>query len=181
LPDDAGRFIESLSAALVGKGFNIVTGFGLGVGPSVIAGALQEILAHPNRRSNNQLQAFPFPVADKSTPARRSLYRRNREMMVGQAGIAIFLFGNKRNGRGTIVPSDGMREELTIARDMGLQIIAVGSTGWIAQDISKDLAGSLSGRTAAFKKAFAIANDAHADFAATVKAVLTMAKEFSEY
>lgn len=177
-PDAAGRFIESLSAGLVAKGFNVVTGFGLGVGPSVIAGALHEILSHPKRRSQSQLQAFPFPVADGSTPARRALYRRHREAMIGKAGIAIFLFGNKRDDRGNIVVADGMREELVIAQSMNLSIIAAGSTGWVAQEIASDLAGSLSGRTKAFRQAFAIANDPTADIASTVKAIMTMVNEY---
>lgn len=178
LPDDAGRFIESLSAGLVGRGFNVVTGFGLGVGPSVIAGALHEILAYPKRHSQNQLKAFPFPVDDGSAPARRALYRRHREAMIGNAGIAIFLFGNKRDKRGSIVHADGMQEELAIARSKDLQVIAVGSTGWVAQEIANDLVGSHSARTKAFKKAFAIANDPNADIASTVKAILTMVTEY---
>jgi hypothetical protein len=179
-PDVAGRFIESLSAGLVGKGFNIVTGFGLGVGPSVIAGALHEIIAHSKIRSQNQLQAFPFPVDDGKAPARRALYRRHRETMIGKAGIAIFLFGNKRNDRGTIIAADGMREELAIAQSKGLKIIAVGATGWVAQEIANDLAGSLSGRSKAFLKAFEIANNPSADIGSMVKAVLTMTQEYRD-
>ncbi|MGZ3236723.1 MAG: SIR2 family protein [Burkholderiaceae bacterium] len=180
LPDDAGRFIEALSTELVSKGFNIVTGFGLGVGPSVIAGALHEILTHPKRCSQNQLQAFPFPVDDGSTSVRRALYRQHRETMIRKAGIAIFLFGNKRDKRGNIIKADGMLEELEIARAMGLKIIAAGSTGWVAREIANDLAGTLSGRSKAFRKAFAIANDANVDIASTVKAILMMVNEYRD-
>jgi TolB-like protein len=99
--------------------------------------------------------------------------------MISKAGIAIFLFGNKRDARGRIVLADGMREELLIARRMGLQIIAVGSTGWIAEEIANDLSTSLDGRSKAFKKAFATANDRTADIASTVKAILVMVGEYS--
>ncbi len=146
-PDTAGRFVESLSAELIRKGFNVVTGFGLGVGPSVIAGALQEILTYPKRHSQSQLQAFPFPVDDGSAPKRRALYRRHRETMIGKAGIAIFLFGNKRDDRGRIVAADGMREGYSIVQALGLSVIAVGATGWVAQAISRDLVGKISGRS----------------------------------
>jgi hypothetical protein len=142
LPDEAGQFIESLSAALVAKGFNVVTGFGLGVGPSVIAGALREILARPKIRSRNQLQAFPFPVDDGSMPARRALYRQNREEIIRKAGIAIFLFGNKRNAKGKIILADGVAEEFDIAQAMNVSIVAVGSTGWMAEKIAKALAAT---------------------------------------
>ncbi|MBI5791878.1 MAG: SIR2 family protein [Rhodocyclales bacterium] len=179
-PDDAGRFLELLSADLIANGFNVVTGFGLGVGPSVIAGALQRILAHPKRHSQNQLQAFPFPVDDGSAPTRRAMYRRHREAMISNAGIAIFVFGNKRDGRGKIILADGMRYELEIARSMGLQIIAIGSTGWIAQEIAADLRSSLSGRTKAFLKAFTVANDPNAPIESIVRATLTMVCEYRD-
>lgn len=178
LPDDVGQLIEALSAGLISKGFNIVTGFGLGVGPSVIAGALHQILTHPKRHSQNQLQAFPFPVASGSAAARRAMYRPHREAMIGKAGIAIFLFGNKRDDRGNIVPADGMREELSIAHALGLHIVAAGSTGWVAQEIATALAELLSERTKAFKKAFAIANDPDVDIKSTVNAILTMVNEY---
>jgi hypothetical protein len=177
--DHAGSLIESLSAGLVDKGFNIVTGFGMGVGPSVIAGALQQILTHPKRHSTSQLQAFPFPVAEGSASARRALYRPHRETMIGKAGIAIFLFGNKRDGRGNIVVADGMREELEIAKSLGLHIVAVGSTGWIANEIASSLSASINSRTKEFKKAFIVANDPGSDVASVVKAVLLMVNEYS--
>ncbi|UUZ65922.1 hypothetical protein LP417_15570 [Polaromonas sp. P1-6] len=178
-PDDAGRFIESLSAHLVIQGFNVVTGFGLGVGPSVIAGALQEVLANPKRRSLNQLQAMPFPVDDGTTPARRAMYRRHREEMISKAGIAIFLFGNKRE-RGKIVAADGMREELAIVRSMGLHIVTAGATGWVAQEIAADFGATLATRSKKFNKAFAVANDPTAKVAEMVKAILTMVNEYRE-
>lgn len=179
LPDDASSLIESISEGLIKKGFNIVTGFGVGVGPSVIAGALREILSHPKRHSSKQLQAFPFPVVDGAPAARRALYRPHRENMIGKAGIAIFLFGNKRDARGNIVVADGMREELAIAKSFGLQIVAVGSTGWVAEEVASSLSASIGARSRQFKKAFAVANDPTADIPSTVKAVLSMVNEYS--
>lgn len=178
-PDRAGRFIEDLSATLVRKGLNVVTGFGLGVGPSVIAGALQEILAHPKRRSHSQLRAFPFPLNDGSTLGRRDLYRRHREIMLQGAGIAIFLFGNKRDDRGRIVLAEGMREEFQIAQDMGLQCIAVGATGSIAVDLSGKLSNSVRTRSKAFQKAFAVANNPASGSPAILRSVMTMVQELS--
>lgn len=179
LPDDASCLIESISEGLIKKGFNIVTGFGVGVGPSIIAGALREILSNPKRHSSKQLQAFPFPVADGAPAARRALYRPHRENMIAKAGIAIFLFGNKRDGRGNIVVADGMREELAIAKSFGLQIVAVGSTGWVAEEVARSLTVSIGARSREFKKAFSVANDPTADIPSTVKAVLTMVNEYS--
>ena len=179
-PDDAARFIEALGAALVATKLNVVTGFGLGVGPSVIAGALQKILANPKRHFPTQLQAHHFPVDPGSAASRRALYRPHREAMIEKAGIAIFLFGNKRDARGKLVPADGMEEEFEIAQSKGLHVIAVGATGWIAQRISGALATSLAGRSKAFRKAFAVANDPNASSDAILKAVLLMVGEFRD-
>ncbi len=178
LADAAASFIESLSRSLIAKGFNVVTGFGLGVGPSVISGALQEIQANPRRNSPEQLRAFPFPATDMSAATRRTLYHLHRQRVIGMAGTAIFLFGNKRNKRGTIVPADGMIEEFSIAKASGLHIIPVGATGWIAKDIAVEVTPLLSKRSASFRKAILIANNPASDSAAIVKAVLTMANEF---
>lgn len=177
-PDDAGRFIESLSAGLVSRGLTIVTGFGLGVGPSVIAGALREIQGSPKRRWPNQLQTFPFPLDDGSSPSRRTLYRRYREAMIGKAGIAIFLFGNKRGAKGKIVAADGMREEFAIAISKNLHVVAVGATGWVAQEIANDITESLADRSKKFRKAHSIANDSTAAIPEMVKAILTMVDEY---
>ena len=94
------------------------------------------------------------------------------------AGIAIFLFGNKRNGRGTIVPAEGMNEEFAIAKTSGLHIIPVGATGWIAKDIAIEVAPLIAVRGASFRKAFSIANNPASDGAAIVKAVLAMVSDF---
>jgi hypothetical protein len=178
LADAAGSFIESLSRSLIAKGFNVVTGFGLGVGPSVISGALQEIQANPKRNSPSQLQAFPFPVTDMSATARRTLYHRQRQRVIGMAGTAIFLFGNKRNKRGTIVPADGVIEEFSIAKASGLNIIPVGATGWIAKDIAVEVAPLLSKRSASFRRALSIVNNPASDSSSIVKSILAMANDF---
>ncbi|MBQ0942612.1 SIR2 family protein [Ideonella sp. 4Y16] len=177
-PDAAGSLIESLSRSLIAKGFTVVTGFGLGVGPSVISGALQEIQANPKRNSPGQLQAFPFPATDMSSSARRTLYYRHRQRVIGMAGTAIFLFGNKRNKRGAIVPADGMIEEFSIAKAAGLHIIPVGATGWVAKDVAVEVTPLHSNRSAIFRRALSIANNPASDSTSIVKAVVTMASDF---
>jgi hypothetical protein len=55
--------------------------------------------------------------------------------MLAQAGVAVFLFGNKRNALGTIVPADGMEEEFEIATAKRLSVIPVGCTGSVAASL----------------------------------------------
>ncbi len=130
-PDEAGMLIEAISGGLVKGSLGIVTGFGLGVGPSVISGAMQVILGNPKRYRDTQLEAMPFPIGDGG----KTLYRAHREAMIAKCGIAIFLFGNKRDTNGNVVLADGVDEEYEIARSLNLKIIAVGCTGWAAQHI----------------------------------------------
>ncbi|HIC7212525.1 SIR2 family protein [Burkholderia stabilis] len=129
--DMANQFVAGLSQALVEKKYRIVTGFGLGVGPSVIAGALDPILRDKRRYRQTQLVARPFPIAISDPRARRKAYQHYREEMIGLAGIAIFLFGNKRQGD-DIIDADGVAAEFDMAVDQGLKVIPVGATGYVA-------------------------------------------------
>ena len=158
--DRASTFLESLAGHMVKAGLNVVSGFGRGIGPAVISGCLQEIHAHPKKRSASQLRTMPFPVTVKDPKKQRALYTAHRERMMRQAGIAVFVFGNKRDDQGRIVPARGMDEELAIAKAQGVHVIAVGATGWKAAEFSKILAAPSAQRSSAYRKAFGVANDA---------------------
>ncbi|CAJ0856302.1 hypothetical protein R20233_00394 [Ralstonia sp. LMG 32965] len=175
--DDAANFIESMAAGLIKNKFNIVSGFGLGVGPSVISGALQTIQSSPRRFSRDQLHTFPFPISNNLGNRRASVYRRHREEIIKKAGIAIFLFGNKRKENGDIVRSEGVFEEYEIARQMGLHTIAVGATGWVAQEIANITGNGVDGRSKAFGKAHLILSDFNSSVEDMVKSVLLMVNE----
>ncbi|CRD50721.1 SIR2 family protein [Stenotrophomonas maltophilia] len=132
-PARAHQFLSGLSAALIRKRLNVVTGFGLGVGTSIVSGALETILGNPGRYREKQLQASPFPVsADSRT--RRPLFRQHREKILAKCGIAIFAFGTKLEGK-KVVEAKGMREEFDIARQDGLIVIPVGATGGVAKEL----------------------------------------------
>ena len=172
--DRASTFLESLAGHMVKAGLNVVSGFGRGIGPAVISGCLQEIHAHPKKRSASQLRTMPFPVTVKDPKKQRALYTAHRERMMRQAGIAVFVFGNKRDDQGRIVPARGMDEELAIAKAQGVHVIAVGATGWKAAEFSKILAAPSAQRSSAYRKAFGVANDAKSSNQALVTAVLNM-------
>ena len=48
--------------------------------------------------------------------------------MISEAGVCIFIFGNKLDN-GDVVIADGMMEEFQIAKERGKIIIPIGCTG----------------------------------------------------
>lgn len=157
-PDEASNLLQRISAGLIDRGLNVATGFGLGVGPSVISGALQVIMDKPRKYFHSQLQAHPFPV-EVTELKRTRLFREHRERVIATAGIAIFAFGNKRNAKGKIVRADGVYEEFRIAKELGLSIIPIGATGWVAEEISDELSSVFQTANRAISKSFKIASD----------------------
>lgn len=131
---DALRFVYKLSRALVSQGIRVVSGFGLGVGSSVISGVLEQAFTRPKAKVEDQLVLRPFPQSTEGELPLSMLWTRYREDMINHAGIAIFLFGNKLS-ENSVVLSNGMREEFEIAKRKGLFLIPVGSTGYMAEQL----------------------------------------------
>ena len=131
---DALDFIQLLSKRLINKDFNIISGFGLGVGSSVITGALQEIYMNNKSVHEDRLLLRPFPQGIEDATTRQSLWEKYREDMISRAGVSIFLFGNKLENS-EIKSANGMISELKIAIKNHNLIVPVGCTGYIAEDI----------------------------------------------
>jgi len=135
--DEALLFCSDLASMLIRKGFRIVNGLGLGIGSSIVDGALREIYRNQRTKLTDQLLIRPFP---QTTDAKK-LWTRYRKDMLDYAGIAIFVFGNKEV-KGNLVLSDGMREEFEIAMSKGVIPIPVGFTGYIAEELWSEVNGS---------------------------------------
>lgn len=132
---EAQEFIHKLSKNIVSLGYRIVNGFGWGVGSAVINGALDAVYERPDRHSEDQLIMKPFPqfkTGDKDLPA---LWEEYRQRMIKLAGVAIFIFGNKLDQDGKVVPAGGVKREFEIALENGLIPIPVPATGYAAKDI----------------------------------------------
>jgi hypothetical protein len=67
-----------------------------------------------------------------------------RMEMLSQAGIAIFLFGNKQDDAGRIVDADRMEEEFRLAADAGLKVLPIGCTGHVAAKLHKEVLATFS-------------------------------------
>lgn len=129
-PTDAHRLVASATAHVIEEGMTVVTGFGLGVGTSVVSGAV-EAIAGNSKLSHQQLVARPFPVTANSAK-QKLMARRYREDIMSAAGVAAYFFGNK-NVNGKVVDAEGVQEEFDIAQELGLRQIPVGATGGMAR------------------------------------------------
>ncbi|MCA1773989.1 MAG: SIR2 family protein [Halomonas sp.] len=131
---EALGFVYKLSRNLVSKGMRVVSGFGLGIGSSVISGVLEQTFTSPKAKVEDQLVLRPFPQSTEGGLPLSDLWTKYREDMINHAGIALFLFGNKA-GEDNLVLSNGMREEYEIAKNKGLFLIPIGVTGYMAEKL----------------------------------------------
>ncbi|WP_248767844.1 SIR2 family protein [Pseudomonas sp. MWU12-2345] len=136
---EAQEFIHTLSASLVKNNLRVVNGFGWGVGSAVINGALEAIYANPEKFSEDQLIMRPFPQVATKTADLKQLWEQYRQRMIGLTGVAIFVFGNKRDVEGKIIEASGVIREAEIAIERGCIIIPVGATGFAAQTVWKKI------------------------------------------
>ncbi|MDT8389177.1 MAG: SIR2 family protein [Lentisphaeria bacterium] len=159
-PWDQGEveeFCHKLSYRILQKGNRVVTGFGLGVGGPVINGALAYLNDKDKTVTDEHIMMRPFPQVATGGTSLADRWRVYRESMVQYAGIAVFLFGNKEQG-GTVVPSNGMRQEFEIAVTAGLKPLPVGATGYMARELWNEVLTSFDthfpGCTASFRSEF---------------------------
>ena len=135
---NAELFSFSLAQKLVKDDYRIISGFGSGIGSSIINGALEEIMNSKYKHVDEHLCLRPFPQVINGQIPPEELWHQYRENMIKQAGIAIFLFGNKTSEAGTII-ADGVLKEFEIAKENNLVIIPIGSTGWASSVILNEV------------------------------------------
>lgn len=136
-PKNATNFIDELSKALIRHGFNIVSGFGKGVGSYVTSGALEETCMQGGSIKDGRLILEPFPQGKDMERQWQEL----RESLISQAGVSIFLFGNKLHC-GELYSADGVMKEFEIARSKGHILVPIGYTGGAAYDIWDEIFGA---------------------------------------
>jgi len=160
---DPENFIQNLSQSLIRSGYQVVSGFGLGVGTYVIMGALQQVYEKEGKLLHDQLTLRPFPQGGADIQRQWEAYRKD---MISYAGIAIFAFGNKLMPNGNVANADGMRKEFDIAKEKGLKLIPIGATSYVAQELWKEVHDNFNSyypnATADFKAAFEMLNNTSA-------------------
>lgn len=133
----AHDLLQEISRRLVAAGFGVVSGFGEGVGPYVVNGILSQLEHDGTQVLDDRIVLRPFPTAIAAATERKRRWRAYRQDMLARAGVAVFLFGNKRGPSGSIVPADGMEEEFEIASAKRVAVIPVGCTGSVAAKLHK--------------------------------------------
>lgn len=131
-------FVYNFAVRLIKNDFKITSGFGFGIGSLVVNGALDEIMSTKFMHVDEYLRLRPFPQNTIEESQRKLLWRKYREDMISQAGIVLFLFGNKEVN-GCIVNADGMMEEYEIAKMYNKLILPVGCTGGSSKAIFSDM------------------------------------------
>lgn len=141
----AEKLARKISETLVKNDFKITSGFGLGIGSSVINGALTEIYRSKYKHTDEYLCLRPFPQGIKDKTVRQEVFTKYRKDMISDTGVAIFLFGNKKDPTdpSKTIEAEGCWEEFVIARDNKNIIIPIGSTGFMAKKIFDEVKANM--------------------------------------
>lgn len=124
------EFIAKLSQEIIKNEFKIVSGFGLGVGSSVISGVLEEVYLNKKVNLKDQLLLRPFPQGEKD----KEQWTKYRKDMISYTGISIFLFGNKLENDQVIL-AKGVKSEYEISLEQRSIVIPIGATGFMAKEL----------------------------------------------
>lgn len=127
--------VQEIARQLAANGFTVVSGSGLGVGPYVVNGVLEQLDRDKTRVVDDRLILRPFPLGITNASERKRRWTEYRQQILDEAGIAIFLFGNKRDAAGAVVPADGVEEEFAIAVQKEIAVVPIGCTGYLAQSL----------------------------------------------
>ncbi|HFM7946955.1 TPA: hypothetical protein ACH43E_002929, partial [Enterococcus faecium] len=115
------KFVEKLAYRLSESGYRIVSGYGLGIGNSIVSGVLKQ---RRNLRKNNIQDVLSLRPLPLDMPHE---WRRYRENIIAESGISIFVFGNKLES-GEIVTADGMIEEFELSVQNENIVVPIGFT-----------------------------------------------------
>lgn len=136
------RLARRIGGELINRGYNLTSGFGLGIGGAVVLGAIEEVYKQQNSHFDERTTLRPFPQHVPQTMSREQMQTRYREEMIADTGFTIFIAGNKLKN-GVVVPADGCKEEFDIARKLQKYPIPIGATGHVARDIWTIVTASL--------------------------------------
>lgn len=128
------EFLCTLGSVVIEQNYRISSGIGLGIGNAVITGAISSVYNHHNGQIDDFLIMRPFPQFIENPEERKATWKKYRYEVIGKAGVAIFFMGNKSTSGGVVL-ADGVKEEFDIAHELGLAVIPIGASGYMAKDL----------------------------------------------
>ncbi|MDP4279512.1 MAG: SIR2 family protein [Dehalococcoides mccartyi] len=137
--DNALKFVHALSYRLAAEDYKLVSGFGRGIGSTIINGCLEYVYSSQYRHLDSYLDLRPFPQIITGKKPQETLWKEYRRDMISNAGIAIFLFGNKMDEDNKLIDAPGLQDEFEMAKELGLKIVPVGATGFVSEKLWKDI------------------------------------------
>lgn len=174
---DAQGFIHKLSKALIKGGYRVINGFGWGVGSAVINGALEAIYERPVKYTDDQLIMRPFPQFKTGSKKLSTLWTEYRQRMITEAGVAVYLFGNKLKDD-KIIDATGVREEYDIATQQGVVSVPIGATGFMAEhlhnEVTTDYSTTLFRQDPSLSSLYATIGDPNSSETAIIQAVINI-------
>jgi hypothetical protein len=129
-------FSNRLGHEIIRRGFNLSSGFGLGIGGAVALGAIEEVFIR--NLSMRRVSLFPFPQEIPTGASKEDFYTQYRESIIANAGFALFICGNRMES-GSPQISSGVMREFEIVRKLEAIPIPLGATGWAAEQVWKEV------------------------------------------
>ena len=133
--------LQSLGKALIDQDYKLVTGVGLGIGNVLISGAIQSAYQKQFSHLEDRLVMRPFPQYISDEADRKKIWEQYRYDLIEKAGVAVFVLGNKKIGE-DIILAEGVLEEYRIAKELGLVIVPIGCSGFVAKKIWDEVMAS---------------------------------------
>lgn len=125
---------QAIGRELVVNGFNLVSGFGVGIAEQTIIGAYRGVYESTQSQPADRVLIRPFP-GQAPERTRAEVFRKHRVDMICRVGAMVVLAGNKASDAGGVEPSAGVKEEVAIALELGKPVIPIGVSGHVAREI----------------------------------------------
>ncbi|MCU0475405.1 MAG: SIR2 family protein [Anaerolineae bacterium] len=132
-----------LGEHIIREGYNLINGFGLGIGREVLTGSLEQFYrgrsgVHKTPRMgvlNERVRLYPFPRIEDEAK-RKETYDKYRRNMLASVGFTIFIAGNKLDTEtDQVVDSPGVRDEFDLSVALGAYPIPIGATGSMSKHL----------------------------------------------
>ncbi len=132
--DRLNALSRQLGGEVIRKGFNLVSGFGVGIAEQTILGAFRAVYESPQVQPADRVLIRPFP-GNVPAAERSGVFARHREELIARVGAVVVIAGNKADENGVAILSAGVEEEVQIALRLGKPVIPIGVSGHVAHEL----------------------------------------------